>query len=129
MAGHRWFWNNDIFSPGVVEYALTGHAGVSLVDPYAAFDSIDIIAKQPNAAIQALEAIGAKQVERGANIQVISPYYKVSAFYGARPVSGIMVASDIQIYLDLLCQPIRGLEAAEHLFKRRIAPMLEERSE
>lgn len=106
-------------------YVLTSHAGASLVAPFAAFDSIEVLAERPDEVIQALENVGAKQVERGANIQVVMPYYKVSAYYGARPVAGMRVASDIQLYLDLLCQPIRGLEAAEHLYERRIAQVID----
>jgi hypothetical protein len=40
-----------------------------------------------------------------------------------------MVASDVQLYLDLICQPIRGLEAAEHLFDRFIAPIIDEETD
>jgi hypothetical protein len=108
------------------EALLTSHAGASLVDPFAVFDSIEVMTKAPEATIAALLGIGAKPAERGANIQVVLPRYKVAAFYGARLVSGIMVASDLQLYLDLLCQPIRGLEAAEHLYYRFIAPLIED---
>jgi hypothetical protein len=107
------------------EYVLTSHAGTSLVDSFAAFDNIEVLTRESDETIRVLEGVGAKQVERGANIQVAAPYYKVSAYYGARSILGIMVASDIQLYLDLLCQPIRGREAAEHLFKRRIAQVID----
>jgi hypothetical protein len=105
---------------------LSGHAGASLIDPFAAFDSVQVLTKEPDTTISALLNLGVKPVERGANIQVFAPRYKVSAFYSARLVSGIMVASNLQLYLDLLCQPIRGLEAAEHLYNRFIAPMIDE---
>ncbi|MDR0347388.1 MAG: hypothetical protein LBH56_03340 [Coriobacteriales bacterium] len=110
-------------------YALTGHAGTSLIDPFAVFDSVEVLAKSSDAVVDILQRAGAKPVERGANIQVIAPRYKVSAFYGTRDVSGIIVVSDIQLYLDLLCQPIRGLEAAEHLYQRLIAPTIAEGTE
>jgi hypothetical protein len=105
-------------------YAFSGLAGASLVDSYAQFDAVDVFAGNLASAENALVALGAKQVDRGANINLIKPYYTVSAFYGVRDISGKQVASDLQLYLDLLCQPIRGTEAAEHLYGRRLAKTL-----
>lgn len=53
------------------------------------------------------------------------PYYRVSTFFGKRQVSGLWVASDVQLYLDLYDYPIRGRERAEHLYNRRLRPLLE----
>jgi hypothetical protein len=105
-------------------YVFSGLAGVSLVDSYAHFDSIDVFARDMTSVETALLAMGAKSVERGANINIIEPYYTVSAYFGTRLIDGKRVVSDLQLYLDLLCQPIRGLEAAEHLFERHLAKTL-----
>ena len=69
-------------------------------------------------AVAKLTQAGAKPVGRGANIQILLPYYKVSAFYDAQEVKGMNIASLIQLYLDLVREPIRGIEAAEHLLER-----------
>jgi hypothetical protein len=103
-----------------MQYAFTGQAGASLVDPYASFDVIDLYVHEVEKARHALEAIGAKGVNRGANINLMEPYYKASSFYEARQVGGKWVVSDLQLYLDLRCNPIRGLEAAEHLYERKL---------
>lgn len=104
---------------------ITGRAGAYLVDPYALFDSIDVLAKDQQAVADAFERMGAKRVERGANINLIQPPYSISSFYGSRCVDDVPVASDIQLYLDVRCEKKRGLEAAEHLFERKILPIVE----
>jgi hypothetical protein len=105
-------------------YAFSGLAGASLIDPFAHFDAIDLLVQDSALAEETLETLGAKRVDRGANINLIVPYYSVSAFFGVHAVSDKLVVSDLQLYLDLLCQPIRGTEAAEHLYERRLAHLL-----
>lgn len=109
-----------------VEYVYSGHAGASLVDRHAAFDEIDLYVKDARAAQDSLIAMGARSVDRGGNVNVILPYYKVSAFYDHQMPRGAMkVASSIQLYLDLYDYPVRGREQAEHLYERYLRPMLE----
>ncbi|WP_080800941.1 hypothetical protein [Arabiibacter massiliensis] len=105
---------------------LSERAGASLVDPFATFDSVLLLARNFGQARQALIDSGASEVERGANIELVIPRYRVSSFYGTRIVEGCEVASDLQLYLDLTRQPKRGLEAAEHLFSRTLASQFSE---
>ena len=79
-----------------------------------------------DATSEVLEKLGAVPAERGANINVREAAYPLSSLYGSRSVDGVPVVSDLQLYLDLRCQPQRGEEAAEHLYERRIRPLLEE---
>ena len=37
----------------------------------------------------------------------------------------LWVVSDLQLYLDLHNYPIRGLEQAEHLYEKRLKPIIE----
>lgn len=109
-----------------VDYVFTGHAGASVVDRYAEFDVVDAYVKEIESAEAALHEMGARRVERGGNVSLSLPYYRESAFYGAQVHDGqIRVASDIQLYLDLYDYPVRGREQAEHLYDRRIRPMIE----
>lgn len=52
---------------------LTDRAGAHFVDPYASFESVDILTKNKDFAEKALTGFGAKPVERGANINLIEP--------------------------------------------------------
>ena len=114
------------FDANQVDYVFTGHAGASLVDRYADFDVVDVYVRSLEEADKALVDMGARRVERGGNVNVSLPYYRVSAFYDAQmPKGPIRVASDIQLYLDLYDFPIRGREQAEHLYERRLRPMIE----
>lgn len=101
-------------------------AAASLIDPFASFDSAYLLAKDFDAAEAALVSIGAREVDRGSNVELVVPRYKVSAFWGEQEVKGRRTASDLQVYLDLTRQPRRGLEAAEHLLERRLRAMLDE---
>lgn len=104
--------------------ALTDRAGAYLIDAYASFDTVDVIPHDHAAVRSVLESLGAQQVERGANINLKSSPYALSSFYGMRWINGVPVVSDLQLYLDLCCQPQRGREAADHLYDRAIRPLL-----
>lgn len=104
---------------------LTDRSGAHFIDTYATFDSVDVLIKDKDAVKRALKDMGASPVDRGANINLIEPYYSVSAFFGRQEIEGVQIASDIQIYLDLSHQPKRGLEAAEHLYQQKILPFIE----
>lgn len=106
--------------------ALTDRSGASFVDPHASFDTVDILPSNRDAISEILENLGAMPVERGANINVHEAAYPLSSLYGIRSVDGVPVVSDLQLYLDLRCQPQRGEEAAEHLYERHIRPLLKE---
>jgi hypothetical protein len=109
-----------------VDYLFGGMAGASLVDPHAEFDVVDILVKDADAGASVVRDLGARAVDRGGNISVIVPYYRVSAFYGAQRVGGHMrVASDLQLYLDVHDYPVRGREQAEHLYERRLRAIAE----
>lgn len=106
--------------------ALTDRSGASFIDSHASFDTVDILPSNRDATSEVLEKLGAVPAERGANINVREAAYPLSSLYGSRSVDGVPVVSDLQLYLDLRCQPQRGEEAAEHLYERRIRPLLEE---
>ena len=110
---------------GVGRYALTLHAGASLVAPFSEFHEvhiyIDSSALRDATERQWIEALGLQPVEAGGNVYLTWPYYKEGAFYGRRNINGIWVASDIQLYIDLYNYPIRGREQAEYLMRNRLA--------
>lgn len=105
---------------------LSELAATSLIDPFASFDSVFLLAKDFDAAAASLVAAGAREVDRGSNIELVLPRYRISAFWDEQVVRGCAVASDLQVYLDLTRQPRRGLEAAEHLYERKLGAMLGE---
>ena len=113
------------FEAAQVDYLLSGHAGASLVDRHADFDAVDVYVRDLAGAEEALGAAGARPVERGGNVNVSVPYYRASAFYDAQERSGLKVASDLQLYLDLWDYPVRGREQAEHLYGKHLRSRVE----
>ncbi|MHB0979187.1 MAG: type IV toxin-antitoxin system AbiEi family antitoxin [Thermoleophilia bacterium] len=110
---------------GSEDYVLTLHAGASLVDRYADFDTVDLYVRNLETAEAIATELGGRAVERAGNLSMRVPYYRVSAFFGKHRVRGLWVASDVQLYLDLYDYPVRGREQAEHLYNRRLRPFLE----
>ncbi|MHB1345174.1 MAG: type IV toxin-antitoxin system AbiEi family antitoxin [Thermoleophilia bacterium] len=107
------------------EYALALQAGASLILPYAEFDVVDVYVHNIDAAVGLAGQLDAREVNRGANLRVSVPYYRVSAFFDRQKAAGLPVVSDLQLYLDLYDYPLRGREQAERILERRLIPKLE----
>jgi len=107
------------------DYALALQAGASLVAPYADFDVVDVYVHSIDVAVGLAGQLGAREVERGANLRIGVPYYRVSAFFDGQEAGGLPVVSDLQLYLDLYGYPLRGREQAEQILERRLGPKLE----
>lgn len=108
-----------------VNYALGFHAGAFLVSPHAAFNEVHIYISGEKSSKFFQNRLNLKAVDQGANVILVSPYYRHSVFYDMQNINKLMVVSDIQLYLDLYHYPLRGLEQAEHLYEKRIKPMIE----
>lgn len=110
---------------GERRYALTLHAGASLVAPFAKFHEVHMYVDPWEHRVETerfwMEALELEKVDRGGNMYLVWPYYKYGAFYGVREVNGVSVVSDIQLYIDLYNFPMRGREQAEHLMRKRLA--------
>ncbi len=111
--------------PDGVEYALSLHAGASLVAPYAVFNEVHLYLSDRKQTDFFIKLLNLKEVSHGANIIFLRPYYRNSVFYGRREINGLQVVSDIQLFLDLYGYPIRGVEQAEHLYEKRLKQLFE----
>ena len=106
--------------PEKIKYALSLHAGANLISPFAVHNSVHIYVENQEVADFFIENLKLKEVEQGANIEFLFPYYKHSVFWDVQNVEDLLVVSDIQLYLDLYNYPIRGIEQAEHLYEKRL---------
>ncbi len=111
-----------------VNYALGFHAGAFLISPHAVFNEVHIYISDEKSSGFFQNQLNLKSVDQGANVILVSPYYRHSVFYDMQKINKLMVVSDIQLYLDLYHYPIRGLEQAEHLYEKRIKTMIESRN-
>ena len=108
--------------------ALGFQSGAYLVSPYSTFNQVHLIID--GLSFDMIRSEVERQLElesrrEGANLILVSPYYKYSALYGVRKIKKWNVVSDIQLYLDLNRYPLRGEDQAEHLFEKIIQPKLE----
>jgi len=108
----------------VGRYALTLHAGASLVAPFSKFHEVHIYVESSGLREETervwKHALDLQPVQTGGNVYLTWPYYQEGAFYGSRNINGVWIASDIQLYLDLYNYPIRGREQAEYLMRTRL---------
>lgn len=110
----------EIDVPRKVQYALSAQAGAGLIAPYAAYKEVHIYVEDNSGIDFFRKELNLKDADQGANLILMMPYYKHSAFYDSREIEGLWVVSDIQLYLDLYGYPVRGREQAEHLYAKRL---------
>jgi hypothetical protein len=102
-----------------IPYALTLFSGAALVAPFARYTrGFAYVGKNIR---EVAEKLSFKEVSSGPNFTIIEPYDE-GVFYGSNEVDKMIVASDIQLYLDLIGFKGRGEESAKFLFEQRIKP-------
>jgi hypothetical protein len=102
-----------------IPYALTLFSGVAFVAPYARYTRGFVYVD--NKIQEVAESAGLKEVSSGPNFTILEPYDE-GVFYASRETEGIIVACDVQLYLDLIGYRGRGEESAKFLFEKRIQP-------
>lgn len=103
-----------------VRYGFGVQAGANLIAPYAVFNEVHLYVHDQYSIDFFVKLLKLKEAEQGANVIFLLPHYKHSVFYGKQKIGGLIVVSDIQLYIDLYNFPIRGLEQAEHLYNKRL---------
>lgn len=111
--------------PEKINYALSFHAGAFLISPYSVFNEVHIYVSDEENMDFFVDQLSLKQVDQGANLIFLFPFYKSSAFYGKQKVKNLWIVSDIQLYLDLYKYPLRGIEQAEHLYEKGLKKLIE----
>jgi len=97
--------------------ALTGAAGAWRYAPMTRYQRTQVYWDgEPEEIAHALDL---KQTDNGANVHVLTPRDR-GVFDFVEVVEGVPVVCPVQIYLDLLRDPARGEEAAEHLWQTRL---------
>lgn len=105
------------------KYCFTLHAAASFIAPWAKYGGVHMYVDGPYQIWE--KELGLIEAERDANIFLVQPYYETSVFADAQNVDQFFpIVSDIQLFLDLYNFPIRGREAAEHFFKKRLKAKL-----
>lgn len=98
-------------------YALTLHAGASLVAPFVRFTDVHVYTEE---SVETwVGALDLREVEFGGDFSLLKPY-DAGVFYAAHEVDGTVVVGDVQLYLDLYHYPARGREQADFLRERRL---------
>jgi hypothetical protein len=106
--------------PEKINYAFGFHAGANLISPYAVYNEVHIYIQDKESIKWFVKNLELREVEEGANLIFLLPFYKHSVFYDIQKKGNLRIASDLQLYLDLYKYPIRGIEQAEHIYEDRL---------
>lgn len=98
-----------------VRYALTSFSGAIRIAPMVRYNRAVAYVEGDLAAVAA--AAQMKPVDSGPNILLLTPYDE-GVFYAASPIEGTMIASPVQVYLDVISSRARGEEAAEAIRRK-----------
>ena len=94
------------------KYAFTQEAGASLVAPFSTFDIVSLYIedfdKFPS------QAFSAAETEKGFNL-VLMAAPDEAVFQEAQAINGIKVTDNLQLYVDLKKNPLRGDKQAGHI--------------
>jgi hypothetical protein len=111
-----------------VSYALTLLAGAGMVAPHVRqHEQLHLYigeADLQRSVAVVLQKLFAEPATRGGNLHLLLPYYRGAAFYDSQIVGGMSVASNVQLFLDLVAYPLRGAEAARAVAKGPLARQL-----
>lgn len=72
-----------------------------------------------------LERLYAEESRGGGELVLLEPYYGPSTYIASEDEAGVKAVSDLQLFLDLVDYPVRGLEVAEVLLRSRMAKPLQ----
>jgi len=100
------------------KFALALHAGANLITNFVRTDHIYFYLNTQawdKDILEIRQRLGLKELVRGGNIHIISPYYKNRGFFNIQIIKGYRVVSSLQLYLDLYHFQPRGREHAEYL--------------
>jgi len=103
---------------GGLLYALTAFSAAARLAPAVRTERVFAYVEDTTEDIEGL--LNLRRVSSGANVSLLTPYDE-GVFYGRKEVDGILVASPIQVYLDLAGFRGRGEEAAEVFLKEVIS--------
>jgi len=106
--------------PEKINYAFGFHAGANLISPYSVYNEVHIYLQDEESIKWFSEKLELREVEKGANLIFLLPFYKHSVFYDIQNIKNLRIVSDLQLYLDLYKYPIRGIEQAEHIHESRL---------
>lgn len=110
------------------QWALTLQAGASLVAPHATLNHVHLYVDVPTTIL--LERFAADlnwPPDPDGRVTLMRPYYRDSVWKDVRKHSGVPVVDDLQLALDLWNYPLRGREQAEHILRRSLPWIVEDR--
>ena len=102
----------DELSRKKTRYAFTQEAGASLIAPFSTFDIVSLYIESFDKF--PVNSLSASETKKGFNIVLIEAPDE-AIFEEARETKGMKVVDNLQLYVDLKKNPLRGGKQAEHI--------------
>ncbi len=103
------------------DYALTLSSGAELAAPFVTgVDRVSVLIPRGPSLENVIQEAKLELAEEGSNVTFLLTKGDAPLLL-RRSLEGVVVASDIQLYLDLWSSPARGKEQAEHLRRERLS--------
>lgn len=118
----------DIRARSAAELALTMLAGLDFVAPHVEHEQLHVYVSTSSLELfsaQAEKLLYLERVQAGGNVHILEPFYKRAVFFGVQVIDGVPIVSNVQLFLDLIGYPVRGVEAARVLLSATLAPELQ----
>jgi hypothetical protein len=110
----------QVFGDRAVDYAITHEAAAQRYAPFlSTISQVRCRLVPGRAADEALDAMGGRAVNEGANLTVIDTRSSGELLFREK-IGGAWLASPVQVYLDLLHGEGRAKDMGEHLRRERI---------
>jgi len=104
-----------------IEYALTLNSGAELIAPHAVgFTEVHALLPATVLVEELAPQMGLKPAVDGGNVRFMGTRDRAPLMFRHQLDGGEWVASDVQLYLDLMNWPKRGKEQAQHLRSLRL---------
>lgn len=104
------------------QWALTLHAGASLLAPQTQFEVVHAFVESDTS----LEELAMRQeweVSSSGKLCLLEPVDVESVWFQLQTIDGIPVVGPVQLVLDLWSYPVRGREQAQHLIETVLRPI------
>ncbi|OGD53630.1 hypothetical protein A3K81_03305 [Candidatus Bathyarchaeota archaeon RBG_13_60_20] len=98
-------------------YALTTLSGAYLVSPYVRPAVVEMYVGDEDQKESIVKNLDLRPTASEGNVRLVHPYDE-GVFYKAQDIDGVMIVSDVQLYVDLVNYPSRGEEAARSILEK-----------
>lgn len=98
------------------DYALTTLSGAYMVSPYVRPTVVEMYVRDEDQRQTIVGSLELRPTISDGNVRLVQPFDE-GVFYKTQDIEGVKIASNVQLYVDLINYPSRGEEAAKNILE------------